>query len=184
MRAFRIRRSGFFRNEDGGLVVEFITVLPMVIIAYVMGFAYFGVYKAKNTSEKAAFTVSDLISRETTEVDASYIDGMMNVYDFISSSVDGSAFLRVSSISYSEPTDQYTLDWSDVAGNESAVTMTQGDVNTLVGSLPLMADGDSIIYIETSEVYRSYITLLLDDLTFTNKIFIRPRFIPKLTYAS
>ena len=69
----------FRRDEAGTLMAEAVLVLPFMLWSYLALFVYWDSYRAVNTVQKAAYTVSDMISRERTSVTEAYIVGMDSI---------------------------------------------------------------------------------------------------------
>ena len=177
----RLKRF-FVEDQSGVILVELIVMLPGMLFAFYMGFVFFDAYQAKATSERAAYTVGDLISRETGTVDADYIDGLGEVFAYLTDADANIYWLRVTSLTWSDQDQEHTIDWSDATSNNGA--MTQSELNSILASLPLMADGDTIMIVVSNETYVPILSGLIGNQVFKNRNIVRARFVPRVQYAS
>lgn len=171
-----LRRFG--RDETGTLVAESVLVLPFMLWSYLALFVYWDSYRAVNTVQKAAYTISDMISREMVPVTEAYIVGMDSVMEYL---IDGdqNASIRVSSITWSQINNRYEVLWSRSPGN-AMTQLTTGTVNALADKLPLLADGDSIVLVEVDVNYSAAFNVGINDQTLKQFIATRPRFVPRV----
>lgn len=78
----RLRR--FLRQDESGtLMAEAVLVLPFMLWSYLALFVYWDSYRAVNTVQKAAYTVSDMISREIVSITEAYIVGMDAMMEYL-----------------------------------------------------------------------------------------------------
>ena len=72
----QIRR---FRDQEDGLVMtEFLIMLPLLIWTFMALFVYWDAFRTINQAQKATYSVSDVISRQS-EIDTVFIDGMQTI---------------------------------------------------------------------------------------------------------
>ena len=103
----------FARDEDGNIAIETIIIIPILFWTYLSMFAIFDAYRQYALNEKAAYTIGDMISRQTTPLDDSYIDGTRAVLKYLTRSRNGQdPSIRVTSIKYDANNDVYKRDWS------------------------------------------------------------------------
>lgn len=178
MFTFRIFLEKFRRDETGTLMAESVLVLPFMLWSYLALFVYWDSYRAVNTVQKGAYTVSDMISREMVPVSNAYINGMDQVLEYLIDP-DQDAKLRVSSITWSDLNNRYEVHWSRSPGNAMA-QLTTGTVASLAGRLPNMADGDFVVLVEVEVNYEAAFNVGLGDQTLKQFIVTRPRFVPKV----
>ncbi|MDG1531944.1 MAG: hypothetical protein P8Q99_11390 [Paracoccaceae bacterium] len=178
---FKNRLKRFFVEDQSGVIlVELIVMLPAMLFAFYMGFAFFDAYQAKVASERAAYTLGDLISRETGTVDSAYIDGMGEIFTYLTDADQDDYWFRVTSLTWSDEDEGHTIDWSDATTNNSA--MTQSELNSILESIPLMADGDTIMVVETNETYTPILSNMIGNQIFKNINIVRARFVPAVLY--
>lgn len=172
-----------FRDETGGSVsVEFIIMAPIVFWAYASMFSWFDAYRQVGVHEKAAFTVADMISRETSGIDNDYINSTRDMVRFLTR-YPGQPDLRISVIRYVESIDQFRLDWSRSRGNFRNLKNRQ--VRNWHDRLPMLVNGERIILVETAIDYTPpFLFGLMEENTLNTFVFARPRFAPQLCWGT
>ena len=174
-------RLAAFRDETGGTVsVEFIVMAPIVFWAYASMFSWFDAYRQVGVHEKAAFTIADMITRETDPITPDYIDATRNLVSFLSRS-DHIADMRISVIRYNKRKDKFRLDWSQKRGAMNK--LRNADVENWHDKLPKMVGGERILLVETATEYTPpFLYGLMKENMIRTFVFARPRFAPKIVY--
>ncbi len=164
----------FRSDETGTLMAEAVLVLPFMLWAYLALFVYWDSFRAVNTVQKAAYTISDMLSRETLTVNDRYMSGLDGVMEYmIDQSQD--AKLRVTSIRWSELNKRYEVHWSRSPGF-TLTPHTTTSLTTIKKFLPKMSDGDFIVLVEVEVDYESSFNVGLNDTKLSQFIATRPRF--------
>ena len=171
-----LRRFG--RDETGTLVAESVLVLPFMLWSYLALFVYWDSYRAVNTVQKAAYTISDMISREMVPVTEAYVKGMDSVIEYLIDA-DQDASIRVTSITWSQINNRYEVLWSRSPGN-AMPQLTTGTVALIAGKLPVLYDGDSVVLVEVNVNYSAAFNVGINDQTLHQFIVTRPRFVPRV----
>ncbi len=171
-----LRRFG--RDETGTLMAESVLVLPFMLWSYLALFVYWDSYRAVNVVQKAAYTISDMISREMLAVNDTYINGMDSMMEYLIDS-DQNAKIRVSSITWSQLNNRYEVQWSRSPGN-AMPQLTTATVAPLADRLPTMFDGDFIVLVEVEVGYHPSFNVGIGDQTMKQFIATRPRFLSKI----
>jgi Flp pilus assembly protein TadG len=134
------------RSESGALTVEALIMFPLLVWAYTAMFVFWDAYKAENLTMRAAYTVADMISRETLDITAGYIDGANSIYAFLGgTSTDND--LRVSVVTMGRNANdelELQLMWSYATGEWGAHV----NVNALEPRVPIIAEGAQLIVVE------------------------------------
>ena len=152
-----------WRQEDGTLIFEFLVFAPLMFWTFIATLAYFDLYRTEAVSEKAAMTIADMISREQNYITDAYIDGAHELLTFLTRN-DPDPGMRVSVLRFhdkaseinpDDATDHYHIVWSEIRGNADLGVMTSKQASDMSPRLPLMADGDRIILVETWTHYSS-----------------------------
>lgn len=174
------RLRGFCRANDGNVNVEFVLAMPFVFWAFMASFVYFDGYRQSSVNLKAAYTISDLLSRETGTVDDTYIDSMHAMLDLLVR--EGSETrLRVTVVRWSDADDRYYVDWSSNRGFPT--DLTDANVTDLADRLPNMPDMERVILVETNNTFRPLLNIGMESVQLENFVFTRPRFAPQLKWA-
>ena len=170
-----------FRKDTGGnMSVEFVLMMPMLFLTFMCTYVFFDGYRQSTVNLKAAYTISDLISRETNPVTDEYIDSMHNLLQMMTR--DGSATrLRVSVVKWDTGDDKYYLDWSEARGTGMA-PMTNNDLLLIEDKLPLMPDNERVIVVETTNTFVPLYGIGMKNIELENFVFTRPRFAPQVIF--
>ena len=168
----------FSREEAGTLMAEAVLVLPFMLWSYLALFVYWDSYRAVNTVQKAAYTISDMISRERTSVTEAYIIGMDAIIEHMIDQ-DQDSKTRITEITWSQINNRYEVFWSRSPHNALPV-LTTASVAALADRLPTMADGDHVILVEVEVNYKPSFNVGIDDQTLKQFIVTRPRFLPRI----
>lgn len=167
-------------NEQGTLTVEAVIVLPVLVVMFLAMFVLFDFFRAHSTAAKTAYTLGDMISRETHFITPEYMDGAMELVDLmtLSSSDDG---LRVSVISYDEDADLLELRWSQTRGTGMA-PHNSDSINALRNQIPDMPNGLQMIIVETRSAYDPAFDIGLVNREVETFVTTVPRFAPQLLW--
>lgn len=172
--------SRYLQKTDGGLSVEAILVFPILMWAYMGMYFFFDAYRQQNVNLKAAYTVSDLLSREVDVIDWTYITGVNTFLDYLTTSSQDTQ-VRITAVYWDEDTDRHVLLWSK--GTRGKLDLTQTQVTASYSpEIPVMADKDTAILVETWSYFEPIVNIGLPSVTFDNLIVTSPRFAPQLCY--
>ncbi|NNL36328.1 MAG: pilus assembly protein [Silicimonas sp.] len=171
----------FRRTEDGSLSIETVLALPMLVWAITATFVFWDAFKTLNVSQKATYTVADMLSRETQEIDGNYLTAMHELFDYLASTPGDNA-LRVTVVRMVEDPNTNVktreLVWSQGVGGIAGYT----DLTVLDPRLPDMSDGDQLIVVESEQEWTPAFTVGLASYRFREVAISRPRFAPKLVW--
>lgn len=163
----------FVRNEDGALVlVEFLTMLPLLIGAFFALFLYWDAFRAINQAQKATYAISDAISREG-DVTPAYLDGMENVLRLLAPNAP-SYRMRITSIQWDAVNNRYQVLFSRSPGNKMA-PLNAADVMARSNAIPTMSHGGSVVIVESLINYDPPVHYGLEPDQIENFIVTRPR---------
>lgn len=150
----RLRQSlrAFSRDDRGVLLVEFLFLVPMMIWAFIALVVYWDVFRTINVSQKAAYSISDLMSRQVI-VKQTFLDGMDDILAFLTPGASASR-LRITSLRFDAgPTnattdDKYVLVFSH-SSSSSIPKYTQTSIQPLKTMIPILDNTESVIIVET-----------------------------------
>lgn len=167
------------RDERGSFSVEAILMFPLLVWALMSMYVFFEGLRESNINLKATYTVADLISREEDKIREIDIQGMRNIYAWLSRS-QTPVSLRVSVIQYDEATDFHELKWSKGIGKDD---LTQADVATVITPhVPIMADASQTIVVEAWASYDPIMNIGLTETELYNIVITPPRFSDIMRY--
>lgn len=168
----------FRRQENGTLSAEVVLALPVFIWCIFGMYTYWDAFKSLNTTQKASFTVSDLITREMQPVTNQYLNGLHDVLQYMVSD-KLPVEMRVTSVTFSGVRDRFEVEWSRSPYNERPA-LTTNSLQALKDKIPMLADGDSVILVETWAEFTPFFDLYLTDDEFEQFIVTKPRFVPRI----
>ena len=178
------RQARRFRDQEDGLVMtEFLIMLPLLVWTFMALFIYWDAFRTINQSQKAAYSVSDLISRQST-IDTTFVNGMQTVTEYLLND-STNVKLRITSIKYDEDSDQFAVLFSRSPGNKFP-QLTNANVNlaTYRDRIPIMADQHSVVIVETEVAYDPAFEVGIPNHNFDNFIVTRPRFDPQVCFTA
>jgi len=174
------RLKAFRRQTDGLVSIEFAFYMPFLLMIFASIYTYFDAFKQESANLKAAYTVSDLISRETNAINNDYIDSMHNLSELLIRS-GSSISLRISVIRWDTDDNRYYVDWSAVRGGELSA-WTDADISNVEDDLPTMPDQERVILVETQNNVDAAFKIGLPNMEIYNFVFTRPRFAPQIVF--
>lgn len=182
MNRFRLKPlfQRFGREEKGVVLAEFLFAMMWLTWWYVAAFAFFDGFRQYNASIKATYTVGDILSRQMFPVNTGYLEGLKGLYEY-SIKFGSTPELRYSSVKWVDDPGRYEVHWSYATGNEPK--LTDADLPDMLDKLPILTDGEHVIVVESSSVYRTLFAVgVKDGLEFENYMVTSPRFTPRLEY--
>jgi hypothetical protein len=146
--------SRFLKDERGTIVVEFLLYIPLLIWTWIALTVFWDAFRTINTAQKAAYSVSDLITRQEDNLSPSFVDGMQDVFNYLMGNNTQNTRMRITSLVFKigdvadKSDDQYKLIFS-VSPDNTLTPYTEGDLQMLSNRIPLMGDRDSVVLVET-----------------------------------
>ena len=180
-RLLKSRFKRFAQDNSGSITVEFVLAMPILFWSFMAAYVFFDGYRQSAVNLKAAYTISDLVSRETSFIDDDYIDSMLNLLQLMTdASSSGDVTMRISVIRWDQEDDRYYLDWS--ANRGFSEELTNANLNDLKDRLPTMPDNERVILVETNNVFVPLFNIGMDDINLSNFVFTRPRFVSQVPW--
>lgn len=204
-----LRRFG--GETRGSASVELVIVLPLLLWALAATAVFFEGFKARYQSEMAAQTVADILSRETQLFTPDYVDGLNEVFDFLTDS-DLPTRLRVSSLIWDSAAQRPRLQWSygtngltplpantfellqagDTATLQAlfgadtsfsfAGSAMQAPVPDLLSRIPPILPGEAVLLVEAFALWTPFANVGLGQLRLSPMVAVRPRFAPWVNF--
>ena len=174
------RLRSFARETKATASVEAAIIFPAVFWAYAAMFTYYEAYRAQAVAEKSAYTISDMISRETQPITPAYMTNARNIYKDLSGLSPGETAMRVTLLRWDGPNKKFKVDWSKRRGDIPRLrTRDVGDYDLL---LPTLIHNERIILVETASDYKPTFTIGLDARVIETFVFTRPRYAPQIVW--
>lgn len=181
IQTLRARLRAFWQDQTGSITVEFVLVMPILFWTFMAGYVYFDGYRQSSINLKAAYTISDLLSRETQAITPEYIDSMYELHRLLVRATSPTT-LRVSVVRWDEDENRYYRDWSAARGGIEA--LSNSDLVDLADKLPVMPDAERVILVETTNTFVPLFNVGMENKSLDNFVFTRPRFAPQLAWSS
>lgn len=178
-----IDRLKVFRADTRGSVsIEFVLAMPMLFWAFMAMYVYFDGYRQSGVNLKAAYTIADLVSRETEPIDDEYMDSMRKLHRLLTRA-NTYTNLRITVVRWSDSQDRYYRDWSAARG-VGVLALTNDDMLALADKLPTMPDAERVILVETTNTFVPLLNVGMENKELKNFVFTRPRFAPQVCWES
>ncbi|MCX8224499.1 MAG: hypothetical protein OTI35_00380 [Sulfitobacter sp.] len=178
IKSFGMRK--FARQDEGSVSLEAMILMPMVFWVFAAMFSIFETYKELSLNQKAAYTIGDMISRETVPIDTEYLDGAQHLLNYITNSQEQSD-LRVTSLKFNDADNRFYVDWSRSRG--SVLPATDSDVATWTDRLPSIPNDEYIVVTETMTTFSPPFNIGLGTPNIENFVFTRARYAPRVLFV-
>ncbi|MGO4851442.1 TadE/TadG family type IV pilus assembly protein [Phaeovulum sp. W22_SRMD_FR3] len=142
--------QGFWHDTRGAMPIEGLFGSVLLLGWFMISYQFFESFRHKGLATRAAHTVADLVSRETQSIGPKYVAGLAKVYDFVADSKIDS-WIRVTLIHWDANAKAYRVDKSYATDNKSL--QTNSTLLTQTNRIPVLAEGDTAIIIETQMEY-------------------------------
>jgi hypothetical protein len=193
MRTLKHRFTTFLRDEDGLILVEGLIMLPLLVWALVAMFVYWDVFRTINVSQKTAYSVADLLSRQRTDISVGFANGLQKVVNFLtpgghpvkmritSFECKSSSGTQAEQICNATRGD-FRLLFSFSPDNK-VTALSESDIQAWKGvRIPTLVHNESVFVVETQVDYEAQLPVALmglligvDDQSFGEFIVTRPR---------
>ena len=170
----------FWKDEKATVAVKAVVMVPMMFWGYVASFTFFDAYPQTSINVKAAYTISDMISRETQAINPAYMNGAHQLLELLTRSSEVSR-LRVTIVRWDNVAKKYKLDWSKTKGAVTPLSATAFEA--MSQKLPVMVHDERIIVVETWSKYEPPFKVGLNAQDLYNYMLVRPRFAPQTVWS-
>lgn len=171
----------FRDDEEGSIAVETLLIVPVIFWVYLTMFSIFDAYRHHSINQKAAYTIGDIISRETTPIDGSYMQGTRELLAYLTANEASKVAIRVTSVKYDAENDVYKRDWSHTQG--WVPKLGNNEVSALRDDLPVLPHNERVMVVETFAKYEAPFNTGLSDREIHNFVFTRPRYAPRVLWS-
>ena len=172
----------FIGDTGGMLSIETAMMAPLLAFVMALMFTTFDIFRFDATNSKAAYTLGDLLSRETKPVDQPFVDGLKSIFDYITLSDPTKTWIRVSVVRYDGDDAEMKLVWSH--GSNGVTGLTQETLDVIRSQIPDMSEEDTVVVIETSMAYPMTLPVAMPNFSYKNTVVTRPRFAAQLLWQS
>lgn len=169
---------GFSREERGSVAVEAVLILPMLFWTFMVLFSNFHAFRTYTLNQKAAYTIGDMISRETNPLDDSYMNGARELLGYLTNSNRDDVSVRVTQVKFDADAGRFDRVWAVANGFQG--TASAAEVRSWGDRLPVMPDGEQVIVVETAATYTPPFDVGFHERDVENFVFTRSRYTPGL----
>lgn len=179
------RMRSFVRSERGVISVEAIMILPILIWAFIGSFTIFEAFRQRSISLKATYAIADMLSRQVDAVGPDDIDGLNEVFAYLTFARDP-AWIRVTSVYWDSVQNRFRRQWSDSTGEY--VALNDDTLQSMAQYIPAMATGDTVLLVESYLPFKPVFDMGLESLTgpqssWTRHVIVtRPRFASQVIF--
>lgn len=173
----------WLRDRNGTVTVELILILPLLLWAFISFYVFWDAYQSRNRVQKAAYTASDMLSRELTTLTPTYLNGMASVINYLTRSAQPAQIRVTSATRLTDQEDGLAVQWSYSPGNALPV-MTTADLYDIRTEIPMMALGTTAIILEVNVPFTPALNVGLSASNMSEFLVTRPRFLPKLCFSN
>ena len=170
-------------DERDTMPVEGLLAFTFLAWWYMASFTFFDAFRQKNINLKAAYTIADMLSRETgpiagdstsVQINQTYVNGLNTMFDYLTNSRQPT-WIRVTSVYWDDNDNKYRVDWSATSGTGHD-EMTTYMLQAYKDRIPVMPNGDTVVLVETFMAYTPVFKVGLDPRWFQTFITTAPRF--------
>lgn len=176
---FRQLTRRFRDSEEGTMAVEAVLMFPMLIWALLATYVYFDAFRNQSINLKAAYTISDAVSREDKNITPEYMDSLFRLHLFLTSS-NYDTKLAVSVVSYDAENEDYNVVWSKARGG--AQNLNEARLDLIEDQIPILPDEERIVIVQSWVIYEPSFSVGLDAFSFDNLIVTAPRYTPSICW--
>ena len=171
----------FAKDTDGSVNIEALLFFPLLIGLIAVTMVFYDGFRRQSLNEKAAYTVADMLSRETSAITPGFLEGARDLAAALIEVPEGDVAVRVSEVLYNADDARYERSWSHGVGLPG---LSNTVLNTRADELPPLVQGERVIFVETHVNYDWAMDVGVGETTFEAVIVMRPRFAPQLAWAN
>jgi len=175
-----LSKARFARREDGSIALETAIILPVVFIVIMSLYTIFDAFRQYALHQKAAYTITDMLARETFSINDDFIDGAHALFNTLTREAQDSS-IRMSVLRFDLTANRVFVDWSETRGT-GAIALNDAAVATWRDRLPNMVNGERMVVVETWADYTPLFRTGLERRELANFIFSRPRYAPQIRF--
>ena len=173
-------RGRFAREEKGAAHIEAMIMIPLMFGVMMTSMSMLDLLRQHGAHQKAAFTIGDMVSRETLPLDQEYLVGTHHLLNTLTRTPQDSS-VRLTVVRYNLKNDKMQIDWSKSTG--AYTPLTNDDVRDWTDRLPHMINNERMIIVETAARWESPLNIGLGRQVIDNFVFTRPRYSPQVLWA-
>ena len=175
-----LSRGRFARDENGAAHIEAMIMIPLMFTVMVASVSMLDLLRQHGAHQKAAFTIGDMVSRETLPLDPDYLIGTHHLLNTLTRTPQDSS-VRISVVRYDSKNNAIKLDWSKSTGG--LAPKQNSEVRDWTDRLSLMVHNERMIVVETAARWDAPLNMSLGTQVIDNSVFTRPRYAPQVLWT-
>lgn len=176
----RLRR--FVHCEDGIMnALDAALITPLILGCIIGVFSVTDAYRTIHQNVVSTYAIGDIVSRQADDVTPEFLDGLNTLHSMLTRAPERTS-LRVSVIHYNYNRDKYEVEWSH-ADSTDHVPRTTGTLSDITGKIPTLANGESIILVETWMRFTPISNFLIGSFEFSEATVTRPRYSSTISWT-
>ena len=177
----RLTLRRFRKNEGGNMTIEAAFLMPVMVISVVIMYLIFDAIRQHAVNQKAAYVISDMLSRETDYIDPDYMRRARQMLKFMTSQHKRDITLRVSVLRYDAEKEKYEVQWSKKRG--PVPPLKNRDMSAMEAKLPALSHFEEVVIVESWVEYDPPLNLGFLPREIRTMVFNRMRFTPQLLWS-
>jgi Flp pilus assembly pilin Flp len=173
----------FARDSRGSVNIEAILFFPLLVGLIAASMVFYDGFRRDSLTHKAAFTVGDMVSRETTALTPDYLAGARSLTATLVGAEVADVSVRLTQVTYNARRDRLRANWSHAAGPHTG-PLSNAQLRDRAADLPPLAHGERVILVDVFVDHDWAMDVGLSDGTFLASAVTRPRFAPRLAWAA
>lgn len=166
----------FRADERASQSIEVVIIFPILVWAYLGMFAYFDSFRAQSLADKAAFAITDLISRETDYITPAYMETLHQLHGMMTNS-NHETQMRVTILRWNDNRNRFQKVWMQRKGGVSNLSNAKLRTSYYTDRLPEgLPHNERVILVETWTIYEPPFQVGLPAVRFDTFVVQRPRF--------
>ncbi len=170
----------FIGLRNGSPNLGVILILPLLLWTIGATAVFWDVFYARSLNNRAAYTIADTLSRETGDVNETYMDGIENVLSFLMKGQHETR-IRVTAAAFDPVKGGFEVQWSYIS-DDNWVAHTTTSLASYNEDIAPPAEGNVAIIVETELAYLPFIEIGIKPTTMSEFIVTRPRFGSQLAW--
>ncbi|WP_108483403.1 TadE/TadG family type IV pilus assembly protein [Oceaniglobus ichthyenteri] len=171
----------FTGDENGSYAIETALIVPMLLWGMLATYTFVDGYRMQALNLRATYTISDLLTRQWNPVDQDFMTGLGRYHEFLTNDSHDTK-MRITVVYYLSDTDEHKLVWS-YSNDASKPKTTKANLKQLKDAIPVLANADTAIIVETWMDYKPPFAIGLSETEFANRVITSPRFVPQLLWT-
>jgi len=174
----------FRRDEGGTITIEAVIMFPTLFVSCLATYVFFDAFRAQSVNLKAAYTISDALSREDRYITGTYLTNLWRMHGFLTHS-NRDTKLRVSVIAWDQDEDTYYVCWSQNRGEAGNLVNSELKAWAEAERIPVLPPNEGVLLVQTWVTHEPIFSIGRNfSLEFEDFVVTSPRFAPQVMWST